>query len=189
MRSEINYAKSGDVDIAYRVFGAGPRDLVLIPGTLSHAELYWDFPTNQYLAEEADVVRSRHVFDKRGQGLSDRVGEQTLEERIGDVRAVMEAAGSARATIFGWSEGGPMSLTFSATYSWRDMSECEVAGSKVSGIAVHTGARVAGAARPREVLVSGTVKDLVAGSGIRFEDRGAHVLKGLPGSWRLFAVT
>ena len=59
------------------------------------------------------------VFDKRGQGLSDRVGDQTLEERIGDVRAVMDAAGSARATIFGWSEGGSMSLMFSATYPKR----------------------------------------------------------------------
>ena len=59
------------------------------------------------------------MFDKRGQGLSDRVGEQTLEERIGDVRAVMDAAGSARATIFGWSEGGSMSLMFSATYPER----------------------------------------------------------------------
>ncbi len=59
------------------------------------------------------------VFDKRGQGLSDRVAEQTLEERIGDVRAVMDAAGSERAAIFGWSEGGPMSLMFSATYPER----------------------------------------------------------------------
>jgi class 3 adenylate cyclase len=67
--------------------------------------------------------------------------------------------------------------------------ECEIREAKVSGIAVHTGARVAAAARPQEVLVSGTVKDLVAGSGIRFEDRGNHVLKGMPGEWRLFAVT
>ena len=66
--------------------------------------------------------------------------------------------------------------------------ECEVAGSKVSGIAVHTGARIAAAARPQEVLASGTVRDLVAGSGIRFDDRGSHVLKGVPGDWRLFAV-
>jgi class 3 adenylate cyclase len=58
----------------------------------------------------------------------------------------------------------------------------------VSGIAVHTGARVAAAAQPREILVSGTVRDLVAGSGIRFDDRGSHVLKGVPGNWRLFAV-
>jgi class 3 adenylate cyclase len=60
---------------------------------------------------------------------------------------------------------------------------------KVSGIAVHTGARIAAAAQPQEVLTSGTVRDLVAGSGIRFDDRGSHVLKGVPGDWRLFAVT
>ena len=66
--------------------------------------------------------------------------------------------------------------------------ECEIAGSKVSGIAVHTGARIVAAARPQEVLVSGTVRDLVAGSGIRFDDRGVHALKGVPGSWPLFAV-
>ena len=67
--------------------------------------------------------------------------------------------------------------------------ECEMAGSKVSGIAVHTGARIAAAARPQEVLASGTVRDLVAGSGIQFDDRGSHTLKGVPGDWRLFAVT
>src|SRR5205809_6724753 len=62
------------------------------------------------------------VFDKRGQGLSDRVAEQTLEERIGDVRAVMDAAGSERATIYGWSEGGAMSLMFAATYPERTLA-------------------------------------------------------------------
>jgi class 3 adenylate cyclase len=67
--------------------------------------------------------------------------------------------------------------------------EIEVAGEEIMGIAVHIGARVAAAAQPGEVLVSGTVKDLVAGSGIRFADRGAHVLKGVPGEWPLFAVT
>jgi class 3 adenylate cyclase len=67
--------------------------------------------------------------------------------------------------------------------------ECELVGEKVAGVAVHTGARVAGLAAPGEVLVSQTVKDLVAGSGIRFEDRGAHVLKGVPGEWRLYAVS
>jgi class 3 adenylate cyclase len=66
--------------------------------------------------------------------------------------------------------------------------ECEVVGEKVGGIAVHIGARVAGLAKPGEVLVSNTVKDLVAGSGIRFEECGAHTLKGVPGEWRLFAV-
>jgi class 3 adenylate cyclase len=66
--------------------------------------------------------------------------------------------------------------------------ECEVAASKVRGIAVHTGARVSAAAQPSEVMVSSTVKDLVAGSGIRFDDRGSHLLKGVPGEWKLFAV-
>jgi pimeloyl-ACP methyl ester carboxylesterase len=119
MKSDIKYARSGDVHIAYRVFGDGPRDLVLVPGTLSHAELFWEFPINQYLLKRLTSFARVIVFDKRGQGLSDRVGEQTLEERIGDVRAVMEAAGSPRATIFGWSEGGSMSLMFSATYPER----------------------------------------------------------------------
>jgi class 3 adenylate cyclase/esterase/lipase len=438
MASDIKYARSGDVHIAYRVFGDGPRDLVLIPGTLSHVELYWEFPLNQYLLKRLTSFARVIVFDKRGQGLSDRVGEQTLEERVGDVRAVMDAAGSTKATIYGWSEGGSMSLMFSATYPertsslvlcgsfasvkaapwsvsqeqwtrfleqvesqwgrgvlvpinapsrreddafvqwfgrlerasaspggilalmranydidvrhvlstiqaptlilhrvgdravpvdagrylaqhipgakyvelpgddhllqafdqetldllideteefitgarsgpepdrvlvtvlftdivgsteravavgdrrWRELldaylsaarrqverfrgreidvagdgvfatfdgparaircacairdvvgslglevraglhtGECEIAGSKVSGIAVHTGARIVAAARPQEVLVSGTVRDLVAGSGIRFDDRGVHALKGVPGSWPLFAV-
>lgn len=67
--------------------------------------------------------------------------------------------------------------------------ECEVMGAKIGGIAVHIGARVAGQASPGEVLVSGTVKDLVAGSGISFNDRGAHALKGVPGEWHLYAVT
>jgi pimeloyl-ACP methyl ester carboxylesterase len=119
MASEINYATSGDVHIAYRVFGEGPRDLVLVPGSLSHAELYWELPINQYLLKRLTSFARVIVFDKRAQGLSDRVAEQTLEERIGDVRAVMDAAGSPRATILGWSEGGSMSLMFSATYPER----------------------------------------------------------------------
>src|ERR1700730_16693510 len=119
MRSDVSYARSGDVHIAYRVFGDGPRDLVLIPGTLSHAEIFWEFPINQYLLKSLTSFARVIVFDKRGQGLSDRVAEQTLEERIGDVRAVMDAAGSPRAAIFGWSEGGSMSLMFSATYPER----------------------------------------------------------------------
>src|SRR5262245_62551460 len=119
MGSEVKYARSGDVHIAYRVFGDGPRDLVLIPGTLSHVELFWEFPVNEYLLKRLTSFARVIVFDKRGQGLSDRVGEQTLEERIGDVRAVMDAAGSTRATIFGWSEGGQMALVFSDTYEER----------------------------------------------------------------------
>jgi class 3 adenylate cyclase len=119
MESPVKYAKSNDIHIAYRVFGEGPRDIVLIPGTISHAELFWEFPTNEYLLKRLTSFARVIVFDKRGQGLSDRVAEQTLEERIGDVRAVMDAAGSERATIYGWSEGGSMSLMFAATYPER----------------------------------------------------------------------
>src|SRR5215472_3682128 len=122
MDAPVKYAKSGDVHIAYRTFGDGRHDIVLIPGTLSHVELFWDLPLNRYLLKRLTSFARVIVFDKRGQGLSDRVAEQTLEERIGDVRAVMDAAGSRRATIFGWSEGGPMSLLFAATYPERTVA-------------------------------------------------------------------
>jgi class 3 adenylate cyclase len=119
MEAQTKYAKSGDVHIAYRVFGDGPRDIVLIPGTLSHVELSWEFPPWEHLLKRLTAFARVIVFDKRGQGLSDRVAEQTLEERTGDVRAVMDAAGSKQATIYGWSEGGQMCLMFAATYPER----------------------------------------------------------------------
>jgi len=117
--SPIKYARSDGIHIAYRIYGEGPRDIVLIPGTLSNVDMYWDFPVNEYLLRRLTSFARVIVFDKRGQGLSDRIGEHTLEERIGDLKAVMDAAGSHRATIFGWSEGGPMSLMFTATYPGR----------------------------------------------------------------------
>jgi len=119
MESPVRYAKSGDVHIAYRVFGDGPRDIVLIPGTLSHVETYWELPVNEYILKRLTTFARVIVFDKRGQGLSDRVAEQSLEERIGDVRAVLDAVGSKQVSVFGWSQGGPMSLMFAATYPER----------------------------------------------------------------------
>ena len=119
MEAETKYAKSGGVHIAYRIFGDGPHDIVLMPGTVSHVELYWELAANEYMLNRLTSFGRVIVFDKRGQGLSDRVAEHTLEERIGDVRAVLDAAGSKRATVFGWSEGGPMSLMFAATYPER----------------------------------------------------------------------
>ncbi len=119
MEAGTRYAKSGDVHIAYRVFGNGPRDVILVPGTVSHVELYWELPANEYLLKRLAAFSRVIVFDKRGQGLSDRVADQTLDERVGDVLAVMNAAGSDRATIYGWSEGGQLSLTFAATYPER----------------------------------------------------------------------
>jgi pimeloyl-ACP methyl ester carboxylesterase len=445
VQSETRYARSGEVSIAYQVIGEGPFDLVYVPGGVSNVELTWEDPRRAAFFKRLASFSRLILFDKRGTGLSDRVsGIANLETRMDDVRAVMDAAGSHRATVIGASEGGPLSALFAATYpertaalvlygalprftwapdfpwgppldeylreaeewartwgtyegaaeflesqkpdatedeirwqasrqrlsaspgavemlqrmnaeidvrgvlptirvptlvlhrtedhipidggrwtaaqipgarfvelpggphfphygdtesllreiedfavgifeeraweeaepdrvlatvlfsdivgssdraaelgdrAWRDVlerhhglvrrqlarfrgaevdtagdgffasfdgparaircacaivdvvheagiqvrvglhtGECELVDGKVAGIAVHTGARVAAQAQPDEVLVSGTVKDLVAGSGLRFEDRGVHQLRGIPGEWRLFAV-
>src|SRR5215471_4969429 len=119
MEAPIRYARSGDVHIAYRTFGDGPRDIVLVPGTVSHVELYWELPTNAYLLKRLTSFARVIVFDKRGQGLSDRVADQSLAERVGDALAVMDAAGSDRATVYGWSEGGQLCLTLAATHPER----------------------------------------------------------------------
>jgi class 3 adenylate cyclase/pimeloyl-ACP methyl ester carboxylesterase len=117
---ETRYAKSGDTYIAYQIMGEGPFDLVFVPGFMSHVEMQMESPIFanffERLASYSRVIR----FDKRGTGLSDRLsGIPTLEERMDDVRAVMDAAGSTRAALFGMSEGGPMSIVFSATYPQR----------------------------------------------------------------------
>ena len=117
--ARTRYARSGDAYIAYRVFGDGPRDIILVPGTISHADLYWEMPANDYLLKRLSAFARVIVFDKRGQGLSDRVAEQTMEERLGDVCAVMDAAGSERAAIYGWSEGGQLALMFAASHPER----------------------------------------------------------------------
>ena len=120
MQPEIHYAKSGDVNIAYQVTGSGSLDLVLVPGWVSHVEHAWEEPSfAAFLHRVASF--SRLIFlDRRGTGLSDPVaGLPTLEERMDDVRAVMDAAGSERAALFGISEGGPMCSLFAATYPER----------------------------------------------------------------------
>ncbi len=117
---ETRYAKSGNVHIAYQVTGDGPIDLLMVPGFISHVEHVWDDPHwAAFLGRLGSFARLIR-FDKRGTGLSDRVGDiPTLEERMDDVRAVMDAAGSQRAALIGTSEGGPMSLLFAATYPER----------------------------------------------------------------------
>ena len=117
---ETRYARSGDVSIAYQVVGDGPFDLVHIPPMVSHVELSWQVPGmaffNRQLASFSRLVR----FDKRGTGMSDPVtGAPTLETRMDDVRAVMDAVGSERAALLGVSEGGPMSVLFAASYPDR----------------------------------------------------------------------
>jgi class 3 adenylate cyclase len=117
---ETRYVLNGSVSIAYQVLGEGPVDIVHTPGWISHLELAWDEPEiarwYRGLASFARLI----VYDKRGTGMSDRSSEQfSLETRMDDLRAVMDAAGSKRAALFGISEGGPMSLLFAATYPER----------------------------------------------------------------------
>ena len=116
-RPETQYVVSGELSIAYQVFGHGNCDLLYVPGVISHLELMWedaDFSTFlTALGQHFRVI----IFDKRGQGMSDRIeGATTLEERIDDLRAVMEAVDCDSATLFGLSEGGPVCLLFAATY-------------------------------------------------------------------------
>src|SRR5437667_4940466 len=119
MQPETSYAKSGDVSIAYQVMGDGPFDVVFIPPFLTHAELIWTTSFARSLHALSTFCRLIR-FDKRGTGMSDRVsGAPTLETRMDDARAVMDAAGSSRAAFFGSSEGAAMSVVFAATYPER----------------------------------------------------------------------
>ena len=119
---ETRYAKSGDVHIAYQVTGSGPFDLVWVPGFVSHLEADWDNPVRVRSFERIGSFCRLIRFDKRGTGLSDRVAIPHLEQRMDDVRAVMDAVGSKQAALFGLSEGGPMSLLFAATYPERTVA-------------------------------------------------------------------
>jgi pimeloyl-ACP methyl ester carboxylesterase len=119
---ETRYARSGDVNIAYQVMGDGPPDLVYVPGWVSNVELNWEEPGYRRFLDRLASFSRLIVFDKRGTGLSDRVAIDqlpTLEQRMDDVRAVMEAAGSERAVLLGVSEGGPMCALFAATHPAR----------------------------------------------------------------------
>ncbi|MEE8121435.1 MAG: adenylate/guanylate cyclase domain-containing protein [Anaerolineales bacterium] len=122
MQAETKYARSGDIHIAYQAVGRGPLDLVYVPGWVSHVELAWEEPTlARFLRRFASFSRLI-AFDKRGTGLSDRVPNDqlpTLEERMDDLRAVMDAVRSERAALFGSSEGGNLCALFAATYPER----------------------------------------------------------------------
>jgi pimeloyl-ACP methyl ester carboxylesterase len=120
MQPETRYAKSGDVSIAYQVFGEGPINLVLSPFSISNVEHFWEDPDlSRWLMRLASFARVA-MFDKRGTGMSDRVAEMPgLDQRIDDLRAVMDAAGMERAAVMGLSEGGSLAALFAATYPNR----------------------------------------------------------------------
>jgi pimeloyl-ACP methyl ester carboxylesterase len=117
---DTRYAKSGDIHIAYQVIGKGPSDLVYVPGFVSHLEHQWQNPRGAHMLQRLASFSRLIMFDKPGTGLSDRrAAIPTLEQRMDDVKAVMDAVGSERAAFFGVSEGGPMSILFAATYPER----------------------------------------------------------------------
>ena len=129
MRGETRYARSGDVNIAYQVVGAGPLDLVLVPGWVSNVEVFWEEPSAARFLERLASFSRLILFDKRGTGLSDRVADMPgLETRMDDVRAVMDDAGSRRAALLGYSEGAAMCLLFAATYPERTSALVIVGG-------------------------------------------------------------
>jgi pimeloyl-ACP methyl ester carboxylesterase len=114
------YALSGDVNIAYQTMGAGPVDIIMVPGIVSHVEFMHELPGYTAFLRRLSTFARVVTFDKRGQGLSDRIsGAPSLEQRMDDVRAIMEAISSQRAIVFGHSEGCPMSALFAATYPER----------------------------------------------------------------------
>jgi class 3 adenylate cyclase/alpha-beta hydrolase superfamily lysophospholipase len=120
MAPAVRYAASGDLSIAYQVVGDGPVDVVWVPGFVSHVEILWELPLWRRLLDRLSSFARVVIFDKREQGLSDRTGAPpTLEDIAGDLGAVMDAAGSERATIVGLSEGGPAALLFAASHPQR----------------------------------------------------------------------
>ena len=120
LKPPTRYAKSDGLSIAYQVFGDGPVDLVFVPGFVSNVEASWLSPSLLHMYERLASFARVIIFDKRGTGVSDPIdGVSTLEQRMDDVRAVMEGADSDQAVLFGFSEGAPMSLLFAATYPER----------------------------------------------------------------------
>jgi class 3 adenylate cyclase/pimeloyl-ACP methyl ester carboxylesterase len=136
---ETHYARSGDTSIAYQVFGDGPLDLVLTPGFVSHLDLNWTLPSFNQFAEQLASFARVIIFDKRGTGLSDPTpGAVRFDTRIEDITAVMDGAGVERAALFGMSEGGPLSILFTATHPER-VDALVLYGTFASGSQLETG--------------------------------------------------
>ena len=118
----IRYARSGDVHVGYQIVGDGPVDIVFVEGSVTNRHVLWEEPSYRRFVERLGSFARVILFDKRGMGLSDRVQAGTLEERMDDVRAVMDAVGSERAALIGESEGGPMSMLFAASFPQRTVA-------------------------------------------------------------------
>ena len=120
MKRETRYAKSDGVSVAYQVVGDGPHDLILVPGFVSHVEVAWEQPRLAHFLSRLASFSRLIVFDKRGSGMSDPVDRPpSMDQRMDDIRAVMDAADSRRGTLFGVSEGGTLSLLFAYKHPER----------------------------------------------------------------------
>jgi len=201
---ETRYARSGGVTVAYQVVGDGPVDLVYVPGFLSHIEWSWVHPEPERVLTTllfTEIVGST----ERASELGDRRWREVLEDHYALVRRELarfrgrevQTVGDAFFVTFD-SPTRAIRCAAAVLEAARPLGvelragvhtgECELIGDDLGGIAVHVGARIAAAAQPGEVLVSSTVRDLVDGSGVRFEDRGAFSLKGVDGERQLFAA-
>ena len=137
MRPETRYARSGATSLAYQVLGDGPFDLVFAPGFVSNVEYGWEEPTLEHFYGRLASFCRLIIFDKRGTGLSDRVsGVPDLETRMDDIRAIMDAVGSERAALLGYSEGAAMAALFAATYPERTPALVLYGTFLIAGLAV-----------------------------------------------------
>ena len=206
---EVRYVRSGDVNIAYQIIGDGPVDLVFVPGFISNLESAWWHPSMAAFYRRLARFSRLIVFDKRGTSMSDRAtGVADLETGMDDVRAVrrqlvryrgreLDTAGEG---VFASFDGPARAIRCACSVSDETRAigvevriglhtgECEFIDGKLEGIVVDTGARIGAEAGPGEVLVSSTLKDLVAGSDIEFRERTVPTLTGIPGPRQLFAV-
>lgn len=160
-RPEVRYARSGDLHIAYTVIGSGPLDIVVVPGFISHLEIMWENPAIVALFERITRYGRLIILDKRGTGMSDPVAEApTLEQRMDDIRAVMDAAGSNRAAVLGVSEGAPLCILFAAAFPHR----CS-ALVLIGGLARSTWAPDYPWAAPKEALIESAATFTAPGWG------------------------
>jgi alpha/beta hydrolase family protein len=193
---DVSDARSGEVSIAYQAVGEGPPDLVLLP-FLANIYTLWHAPGFARIGRRLATGRRLIVVNPRGVGLSDRPRGFTIDSRLDDVRAVIDDLGVERVALIGLAESAASCAAFAASYPdrvERQPARPSRAGAVPRRRARHGGRRVlrqlrrAGARDrlcPRD---RGTVKDLAAGSGIRFADRGPRELNGIPGEWRIYSV-
>ena len=188
MVPDTRYARLGDLHLAYKVVGDGPPDILLLDQWFGNLDSQWDVPPLAELRERLASFGRLIMFDKRGTGLSDPIPTSslpTLEEFMADIPAVLDTVGAERPALIANIGGGILAILVRGGPSGPRLEPHP--GRLLRR--PHIAARASAKAGASEILVSSTVKDLVVGSGLDFDDRGGHELKGVPGEWRLYAVS